>query len=229
MLKIKNVSKKLGKQLVLDNFSLETKQSGIYVIVGVNGCGKTTLFRAIAGFIVPDEGAIILNDKQSADEYRCELGISIEPFETEKGLTVEEICQIVAYETNAAKSEIDKWINFWELTNARHKKFKSLSVGMKKRLSLTLSLLGNRQILLWDEPLNGLDPVGMKKWRELVKQLQQQNKLILMATHILGELDLENVEVLLMENGKITHQLSADEKAKAQEKQEQIIDLLIHQ
>ncbi|MCL3780368.1 ABC transporter ATP-binding protein [Prolixibacteraceae bacterium JC049] len=226
MLKISNVSKKLGKQSVLNDFSLETKQSGIYLIVGVNGCGKTTLFSAIAGFIGVDSGAIELDGKTNADEYRSLLGVAIEPFETERGLTVDEICKLIALEVGASNKEVDQWLSFWELSDAREKKFKSLSVGMKKRLSLILSLLGNRPVLLWDEPLNGLDPVGMKKWRELVKQLEQENRLILMSTHILGEMDLDNTYVLLMENGHITHELSKDEKLRAQEKQEQIVELL---
>jgi len=207
MLIINNVIHTFGRQMVLDNFSFETKKAGLYVFAGANGSGKSTLFNCIGGFIRPASGTISLHRCTHPDVYRKQLGISMEPFKTESNLTVGQILEIARLQKKVSIDEVNHWLEWWELTDAVHKKFRALSVGMIKRLSLITSLLGDPQALLWDEPFNGLDPLGMEKLRQLITDQLAKGKLILCSTHILGELGNDDAQIIIMENGRLIRQV----------------------
>ncbi len=207
MLTINQVTHAFGRQTVLDRFSFETEKAGLYVFAGANGSGKSTLFNCIGGFLRPAAGAISLNGCADADVYRQQLGISMEPFHTDPHLTVGQILEIARLQKQVSVEEVNHWLEWWELSDARPKKFKALSVGMTKRLSLITSLLGDPRIFLWDEPFNGLDPLGMEKLRQLITEELGKEKLILCSTHILGELGNDEAQIIIMENGQLMRQV----------------------
>lgn len=223
MLKISNVTHHFGKQKVLDAFSLETQSSGLYVFAGANGSGKSTLFNCIGGFIHPEAGEISLNECKLPDLYRAQMGISMEPFKTEPHLTVGQILEIARVQKQVHQDAIQYWLNWWELIDAVNKKFKALSVGMCKRLSIITSLLGDPQILLWDEPFNGLDPVGMEKLRQLITEQLSKGKLILCSTHILGELGNDPAQIIIMENGRLVRQVERSQLSSMNEDEKRSI------
>jgi ABC-2 type transport system ATP-binding protein len=218
MLKTKNLSHRYDKQVIIDSLSIETQSSGLHVFAGANGCGKSTLFRLIAGFDVPHKGSIEINQMSHADDYRSQLGISLEPFKTEPNLTVSQILTMAQLEKKADAKTIEYWLDFWELNDALNKLFKELSVGMVKRLSLIISLIGNPQILIWDEPFNGLDPLGIEKLQALIEQEIQAGKLILLSTHLLSELSNTIEQAFIMERGRVKKILSKDELNNAEDK-----------
>ncbi|MCG8578878.1 MAG: ABC transporter ATP-binding protein [Bacteroidales bacterium] len=218
MLKINELSQRYGKQVIIDHLSIETKSSGLHVFAGANGSGKSTLFRLIAGFDLPQYGTIEINQLSSAEDYRNQLGISLEPFRTEPNLTVAQILLMAQKEKNADTEVINYWLHFWELNDATTKRFKELSVGMVKRLSLIISLIGNPKILIWDEPFNGLDPLGIEKLQSLIEQEIKAGKLILLSTHLLSELSNTIEQAFIMEDGHIKKTLTKDELNNTEDK-----------
>lgn len=209
MITIHNISKRFGSQMVVNNFSFEAEKPGLYVFVGANGSGKSTLFNLISGLILMDKGEIILNGFTDVDIIRSKFGISTEPIVTDPGLTVTEIFMICRRIKKIPEADISKWIDFWELNDALHKPFKALSTGMKKRLSLALSLVSNPTYLLWDEPYNGLDPIGIELLNQLTIDLVDQGKTIFLSTHLLGEISFPKIQFLVMKDGCLISQIVA--------------------
>jgi len=207
MISITNLNKRFGRQTVVNNFNFEAQNPGLYVFVGANGSGKSTLFNLISGLIVKDNGQISLNGLTDVDIIRPKFGISTEPFVTDPALTVTEIVSICCRIKGAPVSEISRWIDFWELNDALGKSFRALSTGMKKRLSLALSLVGNPTYLLWDEPFNGLDPIGIELLNQLTIDLIDQGKTIFLSTHLLGEINFSKIHFLVMKNGELAGQV----------------------
>ncbi len=203
MLKINNITKIFGSFVAVYDFNLEINQPGIYLFVGDNGSGKTTLFNLIAGFIHPDKGEIRLNNVTDADLRRKQLGISTEPFITEPSLTVLEIAEIFKQIKRVSSEEIKTLLKQWEIWNAHEKPFKTLSTGMKKRLSLALSMPTNPDYFLWDEPFNGLDPLGIKLLNQVIAELIEQQKTILLSTHLLNEIDVPVTSAFILKEGKL--------------------------
>lgn len=217
MLKINKLTKKFGNFRAVNQLSLEVSQPGLYLFVGDNGSGKTTLFNMIAGLINPDEGEISLNSITDADLRRKQLGISTEPFITEPSLTVLEISEIIRQIKHVSPKEMKELLKRWEIWSAREKPFKALSTGMKKRLSLALSLCGNPDYLLWDEPFNGLDPLGIKLLNQIVGELNNEQKTIFLSTHLLNEISVPANTCFVLKNGNLAGTVSRDSTANFKE------------
>ncbi len=203
MLKINQLIKQFGNFSAVNNICLEINEPGLYIFVGANGSGKTTLFNLINGFILPSSGEIIFNEIFENNKIKKPVGVSTEPFITEPSLTVSEIAEICRQIKKARTNEIENWLSFWKLQSAKQKTFKTLSTGMKKRLSLALSLFGNPNLIFWDEPFNGLDPLGIEILNKLISELLQQAKYIFLSTHLLNEISAEQANYFIMREGKI--------------------------
>ncbi|MGE0019555.1 MAG: ABC transporter ATP-binding protein [Draconibacterium sp.] len=210
MLKINNLTKKFGNFTAINKFSLEIRKPGLYLFVGDNSSGKTTLFNIIAGLINPDEGNISFNNSTDADLRRKQFGISTEPFITEPSLTVSEIAEIVQKVKHVSAEETTRLIQLWDIGIAGDKPFKALSTGMKKRLSLALSMPGKPDFLLWDEPFNGLDPLGIKLLNEIILDLTEQGKTILLSTHLLNEISVPSNSCFVLKEGKLAGTVQRD-------------------
>lgn len=207
MISITNLNKRFGRQPVVANFNFETQKPGLYVFVGANGSGKSTLFNLISGLILKDRGQISLNGQTDVDIIRSRFGISTEPFVTDPALSVAEVFAICRRIKKMPETDISNWIDFWELNDALNKSFRALSTGMKKRLSLALSLVGNPTYLIWDEPFNGLDPIGIELLNQLIIDLVDQGKTIFLSTHLLGEISFPKTHFLVMKNGELASQV----------------------
>ena len=213
MLKINNLTKKFGNFTAVNKFSLEIQKPGLYLFVGDNGSGKTTLFNIIAGLINPDYGNISFKNSNDADLCRKQFGISTEPFNTEPSLTVSEIAEILQKVKHVSSEETTRLLQLWDIGIARDKPFKTLSTGMKKRLSLALSMPGNPDFLLWDEPFNGLDPLGIKLLNEIILDLTEQGKTILLSTHLLNEISVPANTCFVLKEGKLAGSVQRDSSA----------------
>ncbi len=203
MLKISHLSHIISKQRIIHELTFSTKASGLYVFAGANGCGKSTLFNIICGLYPVQKGSISLDGINNAEQYRQLMGCSIEPFTNAPQITVRQILDIAQRTKKTTPEEVNYWLNYWELNDALDKPFSALSVGMVKRLSLITSLLGKPPVLIWDEPFNGLDPLGIQKLKRLITTLLSQEKLILLSTHILAELTNPIEQIIIMEEGQI--------------------------
>jgi ABC-type multidrug transport system ATPase subunit len=223
MLTTNNITKKFGSFVAVDQLSFEIDKPGLYLFVGDNGSGKTTLFNLIAGLINPPKGEISLDHQTDADSRRKQIGISTEPFTTEPSITVSEIAEIVRKVKHVSPEEMKELLKQWEIWTAREKPFKALSTGMKKRLSIALSMAGNPEFYLWDEPYNGLDPLGIKLLNQVIGELAEQEKTILLSTHLLNEITVPANTGFVMKKGRLAGIVHRDSSANFNES---IMDLL---
>ena len=192
VLEIRDVSKHFGHQKALDHVNLNVKRGEIYGLVGENGAGKTTLMRLITTLSPLDQGEIVLLGEK-AGHYKMALsriGAMIESPAAFSKLTVWQNLRITAIQHGLAdKQQVQKTIELVGLKEKRNTKAKNLSLGQRQRLGLAIALVMRPDFLILDEPINGLDPMGIIAIRKLLRQLnKEQDTTILISSHILTEL-----------------------------------------
>lgn len=216
IISIRNLNKKYGKKSVLDNLSMNLKKGDIYGLVGKNGAGKTTLIRIILSLANYDSGEIELFGKLDEKEKLCDhkrIGNIIETPSFYSFLTAKQNLEYYKIQRGiVGEKSIDEILEMVGLGDVGNKKFKKFSLGMKQRLGLALALLGEPELLILDEPTNGMDPMGIKEVREVLINLNKKNGVtILVSSHILGELSqLANCYGFL-KDGKIIEEISSEE------------------
>ncbi|WP_300260143.1 ABC transporter ATP-binding protein [Clostridium sp.] len=216
IISIRNLNKKYGKKNVLDNLSMNLKKGDIYGLVGKNGAGKTTLIRIILSLANYDSGEIELFGKVDEKEKLYDhkrIGNIIETPAFYSFLTAKQNLEYYRIQRGiVGEKSIDEILEMVGLGDVGNKKFKKFSLGMKQRLGLALALLGEPELLILDEPTNGMDPMGIKEVREVLINLNKKNGVtILVSSHILGELSqLANCYGFL-KDGEIIEEISADE------------------
>lgn len=201
-----------GKNAV-DHIDLKIRKGDIYGFIGKNGAGKTTTIKMIAGLNRPTSGSVKLFGSDNLQEDRRKIGTVIEtpaiyPYlSARQNIEVQRILKGVS-----DKSVTDDLINIVGLKNAGKKKAKNFSLGMKQRLAIALSLVGDPEFLLLDEPINGLDPTGIKDIRELILKLNKEAGItILISSHILGELARISTAYGVISEGAMTAQFTSEE------------------
>lgn len=206
MIKVENLnfSYQRGNK-ILDELSFEVPQGAIYGFLGANGAGKTTTIRILLGLCRADSGKVYINGKaftsKSHQEYQ-HIGAMIEEPSLYGNLSGEENLQLLANYHKVNKQRIDEVLDLVSLSNAKHKKTSEYSLGMKQRLGIAQSLLHNPKILILDEPLNGLDPSGIKEIRELLFRLRDEGKTILVSSHLLSEVEKSCDYFCIINEGK---------------------------
>jgi len=190
VLQTNGLTKMFGKKAAINNVSLSVRKGDIYGFIGKNGAGKTTLIRVVSGLAKPSGGSIKLFESEDLGSQRRKTGTMIENPAVYPNLTAEQnlhyYCRLLGLEP---KDNIDEMLALVGLGDTGKKKAKNFSLGMKQRLAIAVSLLDNPEFLMLDEPINGLDPSGIKEIRELILRLnKERNITILISSHILGEL-----------------------------------------
>ena len=221
LLELKNITKIYGRQKALDDVSFSIKKGRIYGFVGENGAGKTTALRIITGLSKPSSGSIELfgsSDKKSLAQNRKKLGCMIEGPVFDGNLDAKENLRLYAmlYGKKDFSNDIDICIsNTLERTglgNTGKKKVRDFSLGMRQRLGIAASIVSSPEFLILDEPVNGLDPLGMIAVRELLVSLQKDDGMtILLSSHILAELQEIASDYIFISEGKILNTVSAAE------------------
>lgn len=206
ILEVKQLTKRYGKQLALNNFDLTVSKGEIVGIAGRNGAGKTTLFRIITGLTPEFSGSLSLFgslDEQGALENRHFVGTIIEAPAFFPDLTAKQNLEYYRIQRNIKdQNRVDEMLALVDLADTRRKKFKEFSLGMKQRLAIALALLHRPQLLIFDEPTNGLDPTGIIQVRDLLLKLAQEEELtILVSSHILTELEHLATRFVIIEQG----------------------------
>lgn len=212
----RQVTKSYGSFLALDDVSMHVKRGEIYGLIGDNGAGKTTLLKALVGHIWPTKGRICLFNQQGEKELeRCrkQIGAMIEEPGFFPYLSVEknmEYCRILKGIPGKDRTEqILRLVGLWD---RRKSKCRELSMGMKQRLGLAIAMIGEPQILILDEPINGLDPSGIIEFRNLLHRLnQEKNITILLSSHILSELQQTATIFGFLCNGKLIEEIGVTE------------------
>ncbi|WP_400207021.1 ABC transporter ATP-binding protein [Candidatus Methanomassiliicoccus intestinalis] len=208
ILQTNSLTKVYGDTSALDKVSLCLQPGRIYGLIGQNGSGKTTLMRIIAGLAFPTGGSLelfgCLEEKQIHRE-RKRLGCLIEYPSFIPSMTAKDNLRLHRIMRGIPNEEIeDELLNIVGLTDACKKKAKDFSLGMKQRLGIALALLGDPEFLILDEPINGLDPLGVVEIRNLLKKLcQEKHKTILISSHNLPELYQIATDYIVIHQGEI--------------------------
>jgi ABC-2 type transport system ATP-binding protein len=210
------LSKNYGSSHALKNISLTVERGQIYGLVGKNGAGKTTLMRLICGQSLPSSGTLELfgnGDKSGFREARTRIGCIIETPAFYPNLSAKKNLKIYCMKKGLpVTGQIDALLTFVGLSDTGRKRFSQFSLGMKARLGLALALLGNPELLVLDEPTNGLDPIGISQIRELILKLNKERGVtILVSSHILKELGAIATHYGFINRGEMIEQLGAKE------------------
>ena len=222
VLELKNVSKTFGKRKVIDNLSLEVKEGEIFGFLGPNGSGKTTTIKMILKLIDNDEGTIKVNgyDTEKQFEKAMEyIGAIVENPDMYKYMSGIDNLKLHARIRNVSKQRIDEVLKLVELDNRSKEKVGKYSLGMKQRLGLAITLLHKPKVLILDEPTNGLDPAGIKKLRDILKEISHKDGVaVFVSSHILSEMQLMCDRVAVIDNGKIVkiEEISSEEEEKTE-------------
>ncbi len=216
VIKTHKLSKMYGKDNALSDINITVRQGDIYGLVGDNGAGKTTLLRILTGQSYATSGSFQLFSKSSNKQLsraRRRTGVIIEAPSFYPKLTVEQNMEYYRIQRGIpGKDRIDKVLKEVDLLNAKKKKFADMSLGMKQRLGLALTMITEPELLLLDEPINGLDPSGIIEIRNLLLRLNKENNItILISSHILPELSNIATCYGFLDKGRLVEELSIGE------------------
>ena len=219
VLKTYNITKKYGEQLAVDNVNMTIKKGDIYGFIGQNGAGKTTLIRLITGLIHKSGGEIELlgaNEENELNKARTMVGSLIESPSFYTNMTARENLEVSRLVRNIpGKKCIDEVLELVGLKDVEKKKVKNFSLGMRQRLGIANALMGNPKLLILDEPINGLDPMGIVEIRELLKKINKEKDMtILISSHILSELSELATTYGIISNGKLIEEITAKQLSK---------------
>ena len=201
VLSIDKLSKNYRSIKALDNVSFTVPSQTVFGILGPNGSGKTTLLGIIMDILKASSGSYNWNGQQSTNEVRKKIGTLLETPNFYHYMNAEDNLLIAARIKGRGEADIEKVLRIVNLYERRKSKFSTYSLGMKQRLAIASTLLGDPDILVFDEPTNGLDPAGIAEIRELIKQLNRQGKTIIMASHILDEVEKVCTHVAIIQKG----------------------------
>ena len=202
VLSIQNISKFYGSVQALNNVSFTVPKGSVFGILGPNGSGKTTMLGIVMDILKVSSGTFLWKGQPgSSNEMRRQIGTLLETPNFYHYLSGQKNLQIAAAIKQRGKEDIPRVLEKVNLTQRKDSKFSTYSLGMKQRLAIASTLLGDPDILVFDEPTNGLDPAGIAEIRELIKQLNRQGKTIIMASHILDEVEKVCTHVAIIQKG----------------------------
>lgn len=211
-LEIKNISKSYKNKRVLSNFSL-TLTNGVYGLLGPNGAGKTTLLGIITGLIEPDYGSV--NFENSNGDRLCNTLGFLPQYQNFYGnFTAEEMLMYIMclknFKPDNPSKYVDEMLENVNLQDCRRKKIRTFSGGMKQRLGIAQALIGNPNVIIFDEPTAGLDPKERIRFRNIISSLGK-DKIIILATHIVTDVAYIAKEVIFINNGNLLFSLPQNE------------------
>lgn len=214
ILKLENLSKCYGKIKVVDSFNLSIEKGHIYGLIGPNGAGKTTIMKMIAGLTEISDGRIgLFGDFDNLMENRSRTSFMIEAPYLDNQMTARQNLEYIRFLRGVANEKrIDEVLNYVGLSDVGNKKVKHFSLGMKQRLGIAIALLPSPEIMVLDEPVNGLDPEGIVDIRNILKCLcEEEGITILISSHLLSELSELCTDFTIINNGKLVESLSKEE------------------
>lgn len=214
VLQTNNLTKKYKDFVALDNATITIHKGDIYGLIGRNGAGKTTLMKTITTLTNKTGGSFSLFDsEEELTESKRRIGCLIESPAFFDNLTAYQNLKYYSIQKGIVdEKQIDKVLKTVDLYKERNKKFKKFSLGMKQRLGIAFAILDNPDFIILDEPINGLDPIGIKEIRDTLKRLNEEEKItILISSHILSELYLIANHFCFIDKGRIIKDVSKEE------------------
>lgn len=209
IIETEGLTKRYGKRLCVNNISIHIAKGDIYGFIGRNGAGKTTAMRLILGLARPTSGKIKLFNSDDLNAQRKKIGSLIEAPGLYKRCSALENMKRFSILYGGDDKEIEELLSFVGLNGVGNKKVGQFSLGMKQRLGIAIALLGNPEVLILDEPVNGLDPAGIKEVRDLLLKLNKKNVTIMISSHLLDELAKITTKYGIINNGVLVEEIDA--------------------
>lgn len=221
MIKITDLHKRFGKVKVLDGVSLEINGGGVFAVLGPNGSGKTTLIKSILGMVIPQNGAIYVNEQPVKGQWQYREHINYLPqiARFPENLSVKELIGMIK-NLRGKKANDDALIELFGLEEFMDKKLGNLSGGTKQKVNLVLTFMFDCPLLILDEPTTGLDPVSLIHLKELIQKEKEAGKTILITTHIMDFVDAMADEIVFLLEGNIYFKGTVAELKKKSSKNE---------
>src|SRR4051812_6645916 len=226
VLSVNNLSKQFGKIKAVTNLNLEVKQGQVFGMLGPNGSGKTTTLGMLMGVVNPTSGDFTWFNQTPSHEVRKKIGAVLEHPIFYPYLSGQKNLELNAMIKQCDPANIPKVLELVELAERKDYKYKTYSLGMKQRLAIASALLNNPTILILDEPTNGLDPMGIAEIRELIKKIAANGKTIILASHLLDEVQKVCTHFAVLKRGNLIHTGPVDEVGNATETVEVMAEAL---
>jgi ABC-2 type transport system ATP-binding protein len=210
----RSLFKKYRDFTAVSDMSINVSQSSIYALVGQNGAGKTTLLKMLCGLTLPTSGDIILFSKSSGRELckeRKRIGAMIETPAFVPYLSARDNLEYLRIQRGKGnKMSAENALAFVGLSDTGRKRFSHFSLGMKQRLGLALAVMDSPELLILDEPINGLDPIGIKEFRDIIFRMNKENRTtVLISSHILSELSQIATDYGFIDHGRLLRHITA--------------------
>ena len=205
---IQGLTKRFGDVVAVDDLSFEVDQGTVVGFLGPNGAGKTTTLRTLLGLVTPTAGTARIDGKpyrELADPVR-HVGAVLEASSFHPGRSARNHLRVVATAAGLPLARTDQVLDQVGLAQAAHRRVGGFSLGMRQRLGLATALLGDPQVLILDEPANGLDPEGVHWLRGLLRQLADQGRTVLVSSHVLAEVAQTVDQVVIIARGQLVTQ-----------------------
>lgn len=205
MIEIKNLVKSFGRTAVLKELSLSLQAGECIALTGPNGCGKTTLVKAILGMVLPDKGEVYFDNKPiTADTaYRGRIGYMPQIGRYPENMTIGQVMDMIRHIRGNIKDTDTELYREFRIGEMLDKKMRTLSGGTTQKVSATLAFLFDPPVLILDEPTAGLDPLAAEILKAKIIRSRQERKLILITSHLLSEMEGMISQVILMQEGKL--------------------------
>ncbi len=205
ILSIKGLSKSFGSIQAVRNLSLDVQAGQVFGMLGPNGSGKTTTLGMLMGVVNPTAGDFSWFGQAPSNIIRKNIGAVLEHPIFYPYLSGQINLEVNAMIKGADKSHIDRVLDIVGLTERRNDKFRTYSLGMKQRLAIASALLNDPKVLILDEPTNGLDPMGIAEIRDIIKRIAAENKTIILASHLLDEVQRVCTHFAVLRRGQLVH------------------------
>ncbi len=205
---VSGLTKQYKRVRAVDNLSFEVQPGRVTGFLGPNGAGKTTTLRMLLNLVTPTAGHATIGGQRYADltEPIRTVGAVLEASSAHKGRTGRNHLRVVAAAAGLPASRVDDVLKLVGLSPAAKRKFKGYSLGMKQRLGIAAALLGDPQVLILDEPANGLDPEGIRWMRDLLKGLASSGRTVLVSSHLLSEMQILADDIVIIAAGQLVRQ-----------------------
>jgi ABC-2 type transport system ATP-binding protein len=203
ILDVNNLCKRYGNKIAVNSVSFRVEQGQVFGLLGPNGSGKTTLLGCITGILLANQGSFSWFEGDEFTKARLRIGALIETPNFYPYLSASKNLEIVAQIKGCDHSRIDRVLEEVQLLDRKNDEFKTFSLGMKQRLAIASALLNDPEVLVLDEPTNGLDPQGINEIRNIILQQKAKGKTIILASHLLNEVEKVCSDVVIIKKGEV--------------------------
>jgi ABC-2 type transport system ATP-binding protein len=207
------LTKRFGDLTAVDDLSFELKPGSLTGFLGPNGAGKTTTLRMLLGLAKPTHGRALVFGRPYARLERpgSRVGAVLEAADLHPGRTGRDHLRVLSYPARAGRGRVDEVLALVDLAGAADRRVAGYSLGMRQRLSLAAALLGDPELLILDEPANGLDPEGIRWLRDFLRAFAREGRTVLVSSHHLAEVEQMVDEVLIIDHGRLLAEAPLDE------------------